>query len=124
MAEVLSERSLGATPTWHVDYTRGVPLVINDPVTTGIVASVASELFGPDSIADTPQSMGADSFGRGTSSASPARTCASARTIRSTTALDSTCTPRRSTSTSRAIAVGSQLLAGVALAALAQAGGE
>ena len=122
VAEVLSERSLGATPTWHVDYTRGVPPVINDPVTTGIVASVASELFGPDSIADTPQSMGADSFAwyleriPGTY-------------VRLGTHDPFDDGPRLDLHSAtfdvdeRAIAVGSQLLAGVALAALAQAGG-
>jgi amidohydrolase len=52
----------GSPPRWNVDYVHGVPPLVNDADTIALATSVAREIFGPQSVADTPQSMGADSF--------------------------------------------------------------
>ena len=40
----------------------GLPPVVNDAVTTELVHRVVMREFGPQAVAETPQSMGGDSF--------------------------------------------------------------
>jgi amidohydrolase len=52
----------GRPPAWELDYRRGLPPVVNDAGTTALVERTATAEFGPESVVDTPQSMGGDSF--------------------------------------------------------------
>jgi amidohydrolase len=62
LADLLSETDIGPSPHWRLDYTVGLPPVINDVATTELVHRVVEREFGPEAIVDTPQSMGGDSF--------------------------------------------------------------
>jgi amidohydrolase len=62
LAEVLTDGDIGPAPDWSLKYTRGLPPVVNDAATTDLVRGVVFREFGPDAVADTPQSMGGDSF--------------------------------------------------------------
>lgn len=46
----------------EVEYTRGVPPVVNDAGAIAMLTAGASGALGPDSIVDTPQSMGGEDF--------------------------------------------------------------
>lgn len=46
----------------EVEYTRGVPPVVNEAGAVSIFASAATAALGPESVADTPQSMGGEDF--------------------------------------------------------------
>lgn len=59
---VLADDDIGAPPQWALDYGRGLPPVVNDPRTTDLVRDVVTRAFGPEAVADTPQSAGGDSF--------------------------------------------------------------
>ncbi len=59
---ILGDEDIGAAPGWDLDYTRGLPPVVNDAGTTELVRSVVRREFGPDAAVPTPQSMGGDSF--------------------------------------------------------------
>ncbi|MFZ5852746.1 MAG: amidohydrolase [Actinomycetota bacterium] len=48
--------------TVQVDYQRGVPPVVNDPVSTALVAAAASEVLGAESVVPTEQSLGGEDF--------------------------------------------------------------
>jgi amidohydrolase len=52
----------GSGSTIHVDYTHGVPPVVNDRDVTGIVAEAATAEFGAASVAEVQQSWGGDDF--------------------------------------------------------------
>jgi amidohydrolase len=45
-----------------VDYDPGVPAVVNDGTMVGIQTQAAVAAFGPESVSDTPQSMGGEDF--------------------------------------------------------------
>ena len=59
---IVAHDGIGTPPTWEIDYVHGVPPVVNDAAVTELTASVVRRLFGPEGVAETPQSMGADSF--------------------------------------------------------------
>ncbi|HZE39317.1 MAG TPA: amidohydrolase [Stackebrandtia sp.] len=46
----------------HIDYTRGVPPVINDRVATAVLAGAASAALGESAVVETPVSMGGEDF--------------------------------------------------------------
>lgn len=62
LAEIVAKDGIGSPPTWRLDYTRGVPPVVNDAATTALAHRVATAMLGSDSVVDTPQSVGGDSF--------------------------------------------------------------
>lgn len=62
LAELVASSDIGPAPQWHLDYTMGLPPVVNDAVTTETVHRVVMREFGPQAVAETPQSMGGDSF--------------------------------------------------------------
>lgn len=62
LAAITAEAGLGDAPAWSLQYTRGLPPVVNDVATTELVRDVVSRALGPQAVADTPQSMGGDSF--------------------------------------------------------------
>ena len=43
-------------------YTRGYPPTVNHPAETALVREVATELFGPERVIESPQKMGAEDF--------------------------------------------------------------
>lgn len=45
-----------------VDYTRGVPPVVNAPSPTGLIADVARTTFGDGALVEAPRSAGGDTF--------------------------------------------------------------
>ncbi|WNV74835.1 amidohydrolase [Geodermatophilus sp. DSM 44513] len=47
----------------QVDYTRGVPPVVNDPRSVALLRSAALQTVGPDGLRASPQSMGGEDFG-------------------------------------------------------------
>lgn len=62
VAGLTSDADIGPAPQWTLDYTVGLPPVVNDVATTELVRGVVARQFGPEAIADTPQSGGGDSF--------------------------------------------------------------
>ena len=62
LTTLTSETDIGPAPQWRLDYTVGLPPVVNDVATTDVVRGVVSREFGPEAAVDTPQSMGGDSF--------------------------------------------------------------
>ncbi len=62
LSELLVDSDIGPAPLWDLDYGRGLPPVVNDPATTDLVRRVVSRQLGPEAVADTPQSVGGDSF--------------------------------------------------------------
>jgi amidohydrolase len=46
----------------EVEYTRGVPPVVNEAGAVSIFAAAAAAALGPESVVDTPQSMGGEDF--------------------------------------------------------------
>jgi amidohydrolase len=46
----------------EVEYTRGVPPVVNEAGSVSVLASAAAASLGPGSVVDTPQSMGGEDF--------------------------------------------------------------
>jgi amidohydrolase len=48
--------------TAEVEYTRGVPPVVNEERSVGMLRTAATTAIGPHSVADTPQSMGGEDF--------------------------------------------------------------
>jgi amidohydrolase len=58
VAELLAES--GAS--YDIDYTHGVPPVVNDAHVTDVVARAASDEFGADSVVEVHQSWGGDDF--------------------------------------------------------------
>jgi amidohydrolase len=46
----------------EVEYTRGVPPVVNEPVSTAILETAAAQVLGPDALSPAPQSLGAEDF--------------------------------------------------------------
>jgi len=52
----------GSGATVHIDYTHGVPPVVNDAAVTGIVGEAAAGAFGHESIEAAHQSWGGDDF--------------------------------------------------------------
>lgn len=51
---------LGAS--WKIDYQRGVPPVVNDPVATAVIARAGATALGPAAMVATEQSMGGEDF--------------------------------------------------------------
>ncbi len=49
--------------TAHVDYLQGVPPVVNDAESIGILAAAATEVLGPHGQTAVPQSLGGEDFG-------------------------------------------------------------
>ncbi len=62
LADVLASTDIGDAPDTRLDYTRGLPPVVNDEGTTALVRAVIISQFGTEALADTPQSAGGDSF--------------------------------------------------------------
>jgi len=52
----------GSGATVHIDYTHGVPPVVNDAAVTGVVGEAATAAFGHESIETAQQSWGGDDF--------------------------------------------------------------
>ena len=52
----------GSDALWSLDHRRGVPPVVNDAHMTGVLAASVREALTPDSVVDTEQSFGGDSF--------------------------------------------------------------
>jgi amidohydrolase len=48
--------------TAEVEYTRGVPPVVNEPRATAVLAAACGDALGRDALVDTPQSMGGEDF--------------------------------------------------------------
>ena len=46
----------------EVEYTRGVPPAVNEAVSTAIVEAAATQVLGPEAVAQAPQSLGAEDF--------------------------------------------------------------
>jgi amidohydrolase len=46
----------------EVDYERNVPPTINEPVSTAILETAASDVLGPEAVVPTPQSLGGEDF--------------------------------------------------------------
>ena len=46
----------------EVEYIRGVPPAVNEPVGTAIVEAAATQVLGPDALSPAPQSLGAEDF--------------------------------------------------------------
>jgi len=46
----------------EVDYTRGVPPVVNEPVSVGLLGAAARGAVGPESTFETEQSLGGEDF--------------------------------------------------------------
>ncbi|ANH36699.1 putative hydrolase YxeP [Nocardioides dokdonensis FR1436] len=49
--------------TAHVDYTRGVPPVVNEAVSNSMLADAVASVLGPDGRVVAPQSLGGEDFG-------------------------------------------------------------
>jgi amidohydrolase len=117
LADLLTVEDIGAPPQLLLDYTRGLPPVVNDSGTTDLARRVASRELGPAAVVDTPQSMGGDSFAWYTE-------LIPGTYVRLGTHDAEGDTPRLDLHSAnfdvdeRAIAVGATLLAGCALAAL------
>lgn len=47
---------------YELDYTRGSPPVENDPIATRVLSDAVTVALGPDAVADTAQSVGAEDF--------------------------------------------------------------
>ena len=62
LTALTAETDIGPTPRWRLDYTVGLPPVVNDAGTTALVRRVVAHEFGLEAVAETPQSMGGDSF--------------------------------------------------------------
>lgn len=62
LAAVLADADIGDPPAWTLDYTRGLPPVVNDVGTTDLVRRVVEHQWGTQAVADTVQSVGGDSF--------------------------------------------------------------
>jgi amidohydrolase len=62
LAALIAEAGIGAAPDWNLQYALGLPPVVNDARTTELVRAVVAREFGPEAVADTPQSMGGDTF--------------------------------------------------------------
>lgn len=62
LTALTAETDIGPAPHWRLDYGVGLPPVVNDVATTELVRGVVSREFGPEAVAQTPQSMGGDSF--------------------------------------------------------------
>lgn len=62
LAAITAATDIGPTPQWRLDYLVGLPPVVNDIATTALVRGVVAREFGPEAVAQTPQSMGGDSF--------------------------------------------------------------
>lgn len=117
LADVLSDVLSATGAQWQMNYRQGVPPVVNDPWAVDIVDHVASTVVGHSNVVETPQSMGADSF------AWYAQRVPGAYARLGTHRPGS---PRLDLHAStfdvdeRSIGIGVRLLAGVALAALAE----
>jgi amidohydrolase len=66
-APELVRRLLDATVTplggtYELEYTRGSPPVENDPFATRVLSDAVTAALGPDALAETPQSVGAEDF--------------------------------------------------------------
>ena len=48
--------------TAHISYVRGVPPVVNETVSTALLASATSAVLGPTGLVSTPQSLGGEDF--------------------------------------------------------------
>ncbi len=48
--------------TAELDYARGVPPAVNEPVSTAILEAAAEQVLGPGAVAVTTQSLGAEDF--------------------------------------------------------------
>ena len=46
----------------ELDYVRGVPPAVNEPVSTAILETAAAHVLGPDAVSSAPQSLGAEDF--------------------------------------------------------------
>lgn len=117
IAALTAETDIGPAPQWHLDYGVGLPPVVNDAATTELVRGVVAREFGPEAVAETPQSMGGDSFAWYTERVPGTY-------IRLGTHDPASGEPRRDLHSAtfdvdeRAIGIGARLLAACALAAL------
>lgn len=102
----------------ELTYERNVPPTVNDPVSTGIVASAAEQVLGPEAVVPTPQSLGGEDFAWYLESVPGALARLGTRTVGGGDAVDLH-QPIFDVD-ERAIAVGVKLLAATALAALVQ----
>lgn len=120
LAHLISADDIGPPPDWHLDYTRGLPPVVNDAGTTALVERVVDREFGPTAAVPTPQSMGGDSFAWYTERIPGTYVRLGTHDAASTS-------PRLDLHSAtfdvdeRAIGIGATVLAGCALAALADA---
>jgi amidohydrolase len=62
LAALTAETDIGPPPHWHLEHAMGLPPVVNDAATTALVRRVVTREFGAKAVAETPQSMGGDSF--------------------------------------------------------------
>lgn len=61
--ENLIEQELGPTGAhWRVDYSKGVPPIVNDPATTAVLRGAVADVLSPEAIVPTEQSWGGDTF--------------------------------------------------------------
>jgi amidohydrolase len=58
IAQILAPYGVGA----EVTYVRGVPPVVNEPTSTGVLADAVAAVLGPDGVVSTQQSLGGEDF--------------------------------------------------------------
>jgi amidohydrolase len=62
ISEIIREVTAPYGARVEIDYRRGVPPAVNDPVATGAFRVTASAVLGPGAVLDATQSMGAEDF--------------------------------------------------------------
>ena len=109
--QVLAPYGVGA----EVTYVRGVPPVVNEPAATGVLADAVAAVLGPDGVVSTQQSLGGEDFAWYLESLPGAMGRLGTRTPGGRTY---DLHQRDLDVDERAVAVGAQVLAAVALGAL------
>lgn len=62
LSDLLAEPDIGQPPVWELAYQRGLPPVVNDVATTELVGEVVARMLGAAAVTPIPRSMGGDSF--------------------------------------------------------------
>jgi amidohydrolase len=62
LKELVEHAVAGTGAEAHVEYTRGVPPVVNDRMATATMAGAAAAALGGDKVVETPVSMGGEDF--------------------------------------------------------------
>ncbi|MGE5829555.1 MAG: amidohydrolase, partial [Micromonosporaceae bacterium] len=62
ITELVHDAVAGTGAKVHIQYTRGVPPVVNDRMATAVVAGAAAAALGPDRVTEAEVSMGGEDF--------------------------------------------------------------